>query len=83
MTNYLFIRIGDWARFYMGGTGHLGYGKNVLQRMQEGVAGNVGDAPQEVELMDSYLRQLLGRYSSEHKRVVIAEVVQELSLIHI
>ena len=79
MTSYLFIRLGEWARFYMGGTSHLGYGKNVLTRMQEGVAGSVGDPPREVELMDGYLRQLTDRYSSEHKRVVIAEVVQDTS----
>ena len=79
VTNYLFIRLGEWARFYMGGTSHLGYGKNVLARMQEGVAGSVGDPPQTVELMDGYLRQLTDRYSSAHKRVVIAEVVQDTS----
>lgn len=77
VTNYLFVRLGEWARYYMGGTGHLGYGKNVLQRMQEGVAGTVGDPPQDVELMDGYLRQLSERYSGQHRRVVISEVVHD------
>jgi DNA-directed RNA polymerase specialized sigma24 family protein len=75
MTEYLFVRISEWAKHYSGGLGHLGYGKNILQRMQEGVAGSVGDPPRSVELMDRYIRQLQERYSSQHKRVVIAEVL--------
>jgi DNA-directed RNA polymerase specialized sigma24 family protein len=75
MTEYLFVRISEWAKHYSGGLGHLGYGKNILQRMQEGVSGSVGDPPRAVELMDRYIRQLQERYSSQHKRVVIAEVL--------
>lgn len=75
MTEYLFVRLGEWAKHYSGGLGHLGYGKNVLQRMQEGVSGSIGDPPRAVELMDRYIRQLQERYSSQHKRVVIAEVI--------
>lgn len=77
MTEYLFIRLGEWTRYYLGGMGHLGYGKNILQRMQEGVGGSVGDPPHSVELMDGYLRQLQSRYSGQHKRVIVAEVSQD------
>ena len=73
MTEYLFVRLGEWARHYAGGLGHLGYGKNILQRMQDGVSGHVGDPPESVEMMDRYLRQLQERYSSQHKRVVVSE----------
>ena len=75
MTELLYIRLTEWATHFAGGLGHLGYGKNILQRMQEGVSGSVGDPPRHVELMDRYLRQLQQRYSSQHKRVAISEVL--------
>ena len=77
MTELLYIRLTEWATHFAGGQGHLGYGKNILQRMQEGVSGSVGDPPRHVELMDRYLRQLQQRYSSQHKRVMISEVTQD------
>ena len=75
MTELLYIRLTEWANHFAGGLGHLGYGKNILQRMQEGVAGSIGDPPHSAELMDKYLRHLQQRYSSQHKRVAIAEVM--------
>lgn len=77
MTELLYVRLGEWVKHYAGGYGHLGYGKNVLQRVQDGVAGNVGDPPRSVELMDGYIRQLQSRYSSQHKRVIIAEAIHD------
>lgn len=77
MSEYVYVRVKEWARYMLGGLGHLGYGKNILQRMQEGVSGNVGEAPESVELMDSYFRKLQERYSTDHKIIVVIEATQD------
>ena len=73
MTELLYIRLTGGRHTSPAAWVISDTGKNILQRMQEGVSGSVGDAPPHAELMDKYLRQLQQRYSSQHKRVAISE----------